>query len=193
MNIQNTWDRQPGESTKAFSAFRLYLEAGYDRSVQGVAQKLAKSTNTIKKWAAAFNWVARTSDYVQYMAEVTTKEKEKHGVLDAAKWAARLSAQREETYRLSEALHEKAASMLEFPLEDEVSADGRTIRKAPKWNYSDIVKLITLAETMERSALGLDTDPRLSGAPTTPSANVVFYIPEKRTVEECELKEGEVL
>jgi len=197
MTTQNTWERQPGESTKAFSAFCLYLEAGYERSVQGVAQKLAKSTNTIKKWAANFNWVARTSDYIQHMANVSTKEKEKQATADAARWAERLNSQREESYRLSEALHEKAACMLAQPIEDEVSVDGKTIRKAARWNYSDLVKLMTLADTLERRALGLDVDPRpeedRSGFPPGPSPNVVFYIPEKQPIEECEIKEGEVL
>ena len=197
MTTQNTWDRQPGESTKAFSAFRLYLDAGYERSVQGVAQKLAKSTNTIKKWAANFNWVARTSDYIQHMANISTKERERQGVADSAKWAERLVAQREESYRLSEALNQKAAAMLAYPIEDEVSVDGKTIRKAAKWNYSDLVKLITLADTLERRALGLDVDPRLAedraGFSPGPSPKVVFYIPEKQPIEECEIKEGEVV
>ena len=57
------WERQEGESAKAFEAFNVYLEMGADRSVRAVGQKLDKSRTLIGKWSATYGWVERAAAY----------------------------------------------------------------------------------------------------------------------------------
>lgn len=53
------WDRQPGESSKAYAAFQTYLELGENRSLQAVSGELSKSVPLMKRWGAQWGWVER--------------------------------------------------------------------------------------------------------------------------------------
>lgn len=55
------WERQEGETDKAYEAFALYRDMGASRSVRDVAQKLGKSATLISRWSSANNWVERVS------------------------------------------------------------------------------------------------------------------------------------
>lgn len=57
------WEQQPGESTKAFEAFKAYRDMGTDRSTRKVAQKLSKSAALIHRWSSAYGWPERTRAY----------------------------------------------------------------------------------------------------------------------------------
>lgn len=60
---ENSWERQPNESAKAFEAFDLYCKLGEERSIRKVAQKLNKSTQLLGRWSSQWNWVNRSRDY----------------------------------------------------------------------------------------------------------------------------------
>ncbi len=60
---ENSWERQPGESAKAFEAFDLYCKMGSERSLGKVGQKLGKSATLIERWSSRWNWVKRSRDY----------------------------------------------------------------------------------------------------------------------------------
>jgi len=53
------WERQTGESSKAYEAFKVYLELGSDRSLQRASEVLSKSVPLMKRWGAQWNWVER--------------------------------------------------------------------------------------------------------------------------------------
>lgn len=55
------WDRQPGESAKAYTAFITYRDQGDDRSVLSVARELDKSGTLIGRWSSTHNWVSRVA------------------------------------------------------------------------------------------------------------------------------------
>jgi len=46
------FEQLPRESSKAFAAFRVYLELGPQRSLAAVSRRLAKALPTIKDWSA---------------------------------------------------------------------------------------------------------------------------------------------
>ena len=75
------WERQEGESDKAFAAFRVYLEMGPKRSIAAVAQECTKSVSLIKRWSKRWDWrvrvrkhtdslTAKTDRQVQHQAEI---------------------------------------------------------------------------------------------------------------------------
>lgn len=60
---ENSWERQPGETPKAFEAFELYCKLGEERSIRKVAQKLLKSQQLMSRWSSQWSWVSRARDY----------------------------------------------------------------------------------------------------------------------------------
>ncbi|MCC8157477.1 MAG: hypothetical protein LIO54_09415 [Oscillospiraceae bacterium] len=60
------WERQEGESEKAFEAFAIYRDMptnGENRSIRAVGQKLGKSRAIIERWSASNNWQERVKAY----------------------------------------------------------------------------------------------------------------------------------
>lgn len=60
-NEKKPWERQDGETPKAFEAFCVYLELGDSRSVRAAAQKCSKSASLFMRWSAANKWVERAA------------------------------------------------------------------------------------------------------------------------------------
>lgn len=52
------WERQKGESIKAFEAFATYRDMPH-RSIRAVAQKLEKSATLIGRWSSNHEWQKR--------------------------------------------------------------------------------------------------------------------------------------
>ena len=79
-------ERQPWETSKAYNAFRIYLEMGSGRSIRGVAQKLNKTSTQIGNWSSENQWDERIKRYENYLAkkarekevEDRTKMRERH-------------------------------------------------------------------------------------------------------------------
>lgn len=62
-NDTKPWERQEGESIKAFEAFTVYLEMGDERSLRAVGQRLGKSRALIERWSRTYQWVERVASY----------------------------------------------------------------------------------------------------------------------------------
>ena len=76
----NPWERQEGESAKAFEAFTIYLEMGDERGIRAVAQQLDKSRTLIGRWSTTYRWVERVAAYdadVQRKAHAAAVKKQK--------------------------------------------------------------------------------------------------------------------
>ena len=57
------WERQEGESVKAYEAFQCYLNLGETRSQRLVSEQLSKSRQLISRWSANYQWVERVAAY----------------------------------------------------------------------------------------------------------------------------------
>lgn len=57
------WERQEGESVKAYKAFQCYLNLGETRSQRLVSEQLSKSRQLISRWSANYQWVERVAAY----------------------------------------------------------------------------------------------------------------------------------
>ena len=55
------WDRQPGETSKAYAAFVAYRDLGGERSYAKVARQLGKSTTLLDRWGRQNDWQSRTA------------------------------------------------------------------------------------------------------------------------------------
>lgn len=74
------YDRQAGESDKAFEAFAVYRDMGAARSVDAVSQKLSKSRSLIARWSSDFNWVERVSAYDDFVDTQARKQLERDAI-----------------------------------------------------------------------------------------------------------------
>lgn len=57
------WERQKGESEKAYEAFAAYRDLGAKRTTVAVAEKLQKSDTLIRRWKDRWDWKERVRAY----------------------------------------------------------------------------------------------------------------------------------
>jgi hypothetical protein len=60
---RDAWERQPGESTKAFAAFCSYRDFGPARSHLRVADEVGRHRTQIGGWSTKFQWMIRVDAY----------------------------------------------------------------------------------------------------------------------------------
>jgi len=71
------WERQKGETTKAYAAFCAYRDYGIDRSIQKVVNKYIEnswSMSLLLRWSAKHNWIQRCVAFDSYMDKERQKE-----------------------------------------------------------------------------------------------------------------------
>jgi chromatin segregation and condensation protein Rec8/ScpA/Scc1 (kleisin family) len=64
------WDRQPGESSRAYAQFCLYRDMGQERSLRKLAAggKPAANLRQLEHWSSRWKWVHRCQKYDDYLA-----------------------------------------------------------------------------------------------------------------------------
>jgi hypothetical protein len=67
---RNSWDQLPEESAKAFRAFALYRDMGWDRSVKKVVLEWTKSRSLIYRWSIRYQWKERAQDWDVYQDQL---------------------------------------------------------------------------------------------------------------------------
>jgi hypothetical protein len=133
--IDLPWDRQPGESSPAFEAFRVYRDAGPRRSLRRVAADVRKSRSLIFRWSSSHGWVARVEAWDFDQAAL---EQDAHPKVRAARlvryrrWlesvAAASTAPAEELLRRTE---EDPAGWSEFEVRELIDVVHRFARVVP--------------------------------------------------------------
>lgn len=76
-NSSKPWERQKGESEKAFEAFSLYRDKGAKRTLISVAEELQKSYTLIRRWCDRWEWEDRVRKYDNEMEREAKKEAQK--------------------------------------------------------------------------------------------------------------------
>lgn len=79
------WERQDGESAKAYQAFCKYLDMGEKRSIRAVAQQLGKSATLMARWSSTWHWPDRVAKYEADLRRLAYKKAQN----DAEKMAKR--------------------------------------------------------------------------------------------------------
>lgn len=89
---RKAWERQHGESSQAFEAFRVYRDLGVNRSLSAVASELGKNRSLIHEWSSKWGWVARIAEWEiesdrldrARQAELRDEALKRHAALGAA-------------------------------------------------------------------------------------------------------------
>ncbi|MEA5030278.1 MAG: hypothetical protein VB056_15490 [Sphaerochaeta associata] len=76
------WDKQPGESQKAYAWFCRYRDYGVDRSIAKVLQKyIGKASSAVlSRWSVKYDWVKRAETYDEHLEKERRKEYEAHNL-----------------------------------------------------------------------------------------------------------------
>lgn len=124
------WEKQPGETSKAYRAFCIYRDAGPDkRTHEYVREELGKSpgyTRWLEEWSSKHDWVDRAHAYDQHLEEQRRQEYEEEMTTGLAHAGARVRKLKDLHHRLEDELAEN------LWLEDvKIGPQGRhvTIRK----------------------------------------------------------------
>jgi len=159
------WQRQDGETVKAFTAFCQYRDLGLARTLKRgyelyagleIGSRRGDPPPYYQDWSAKNRWIKRAQEYDEYMLEMQREAEEEKVRSGATKWADRLENQREQEYLYSEQLLERAGEMLQAPLfRTEETKDGKTIIVMPAdWKAADIVSFLKAASMLARLAIG---------------------------------------
>ena len=143
-----SFEQQARESDKAFAAFSLYLNMGPERSLETVAQKLARSSRLIKRWSAKFDWPARVAAHAAHLATVEREAVEVVARGKAVEWGKRQQEIREREGEM----HEKCIAAARRGL------DAFVEREKVYANLADIARILEVASKLGRLASGMATD-----------------------------------
>lgn len=67
MSEQHPWTSQPGEPSRAYEAFRVYMLLGPKRTLKIAAAQLGKTESLLTNWSAEYKWVDRAVAYDGYL------------------------------------------------------------------------------------------------------------------------------
>jgi hypothetical protein len=65
--MQNSWDQQPTESSKAFERFALYRDMGAGRSLRKLARDLELNPSTLAEISKKYGWQERVGAFDAYI------------------------------------------------------------------------------------------------------------------------------
>ena len=150
------WERQKGESDKAYEAFVTYRDMGTNRSIRAVAQKLAKSRTQIGKWSSGWDWTERVRAYDNELEEEAR--------------AKVVKDRKEMTDR-----HIKIAMQLQ-----KKALEALTSLEVEAMTPKDIKEFIKMATDLERLNRTLEEDSKGKGEATTSLADEIMAAYLKR-------------
>jgi hypothetical protein len=166
----NLWERQEGESTKAFHAFTIYRDLGISRTIPEAHRRYtgrnqggirAEPPGYFEDWYKRFHWKDRAEAYDAYLEEAYRLESE-------AVWKERRNALREELWRDHDDLKTRVAEMLAFPISDIKVVKGEngleTHIHPGKWNFSTVCQMLELAARLGQQAVGVEPQTLAGGA-----------------------------
>lgn len=139
------WERQKGESEKAYEAFSEYRDMCEKRTYQAVAEKLQKSCTLIRRWSSQWEWKERVRAYDNELE----KEARKKAVADR-------KAMTERHIGIAMQLQKKALEALSTLSVEDMSA-------------KDVKEYIKMATDLERLNRTLEEDSGKSGGEASAS------------------------
>ena len=150
------WERQKGESDKAYEAFVTYRDMGTDRSIRAVARKLGKSRTQSGKWSSGWEWTERVRAYDNELE----KEARAQAVKDRKDMTSR---------------HIKIAMQLQ-----KKALEALTSLEVEAMTPKDIKEFIKMATDLERLNRTLEEDSKGKGEATTSLADEIMAAYLKR-------------
>jgi len=149
------WERQEGESARAYEAFCLYRDLGPERSLAKVGQALGKSVSLMERWSSEHEWVDRVKALEARDQMLKHDAVEEHLREKAEDHARRETRLREKALEAREKAMEKSLRMLEYPLVEqsrrvEDGPDGEEevtyVFEPTRWSLATAVQLYAMSQ-----------------------------------------------
>lgn len=147
------WERQPGETPRAFEAFCVYRDLGAGRSIRKTGQELNKNLTTIGEWSSKYDWVKRVAAWDAEQDRIARKE-----------MLAEMANTRKKQRRQAQRMQEKGMELLES-----ISLGDAKL--------SEIVSLLKAGMEQERIAIG-DVGEVIEERSGEATSAVQIYIPD---------------
>ena len=162
------WERQDGETAKAFEAFAIYRDMGPDRSLRKVVQSLNKNLTTIAEWSSKYEWVKRAAAWDAEQDRIARIQQLKE-----------IKAMRNRHAGMAKAMIVKAGRALNRIPEDEIKAS----------DISRMMEVATKLERISRGDVGEVIEERNGGDAISP---VQIYIPTNNREKKDDFDDLEV-
>lgn len=161
------WERQKGETARAFEAFAVYRDMGPGRSINKTAQALHKNRTTIGEWSSKYEWVKRVSAWDAEQDRIARQKNTEE-----------IKKMRKRHTDLASAMLVKAARALQRIPEDEIKA-------------ADVSRMVETASKLERISRG-DAGEIIEERDGGKAPSVVqFYIPDNHRDDKESAEEEE--
>lgn len=174
--FDRAFDRQPGESDKAFEAYKIYRDLGPGRSLVKAAEIYYGSSRNLaqlKVWSGKFSWVDRAAAYEDWKELIRREAVQDHLESEAEDIAQRRAALEKGQVEIAELANEQVKRMLRWSLieqtvvEENERGEPTTLIFSPaRWTKSTPLALHTLMRnalsgqiTEEDQQLALAFDP----------------------------------
>jgi hypothetical protein len=146
------WERQPGETSRAYEASSTYRDLGAARSLAKVGELLGKSTGLMERWSAVHSWVDRVAALEARDEMLRRDAIEEHLQARVQDHAAREARIQEKLLEIQEHAAEQALSIVRWPLSEQrilrKDEDGRDVTyvfSPARWTKATAVQLAQLA------------------------------------------------
>lgn len=147
------WERQPGETARAFEAFVVYRDMGASRSLKKAGQNLNKAITTLAEWSSKYDWVKRVAAWDAEQDRIARNE-----------MIAEMTATRKKQRKQAQRMQEKGMELLES-----ISLGDAKL--------SEIVSLLKAGMEQERIAIG-DVGEVIEERSGEAASPVQIYIPD---------------
>jgi hypothetical protein len=147
-NMKMVFEQLPREGTKAFAAFRTYLELGPERSLAKVAVLHSKGKRILARWSQQHQWLARVDAYAAHLARRERGAIEALALEKAVEWHRIHERIRMEEWQRHKKLVALADAMLSRWEKDEAKCG----------TLEGIARIIELATKLARLAAGMPTE-----------------------------------
>ena len=142
------FEQRADESSKAFAAFRTYLELGPQRSLAAAAVRVGKSKVMMEKWSRRHDWCGRVAAHAAHLAMIEREAIEGLAIQRGVEW-----------HRVHEAVRiaEWQRSKKLIALADEMLSRWEK-NKARCGTLEGIARVLELASKLARLAAGMPTE-----------------------------------
>lgn len=147
---QLSYERLPGETSKAWQAFRIYRDLGPDRTHENTRLSLGKTSGylrVLEEWSSKYSWAERAVLYDDWLDRMNRQEQE----ASIPRWEQHRQDALRANIELAAKLRERVQAMLEHPLTKErvEASNGRNVTYIvpANWTFSSIANMVkTMAE-----------------------------------------------
>lgn len=145
---QPLWERQTGETDKAFQAFGIYRDMGPGRSMEAVGKAQGKSRKSIEPWSVTWGWGERASAW----DDECDRNQRKRDELERAQTLRKM---REGHVKAGQAMQQVAGLALQKKFTEESAGSAKNLEDL---SAGDIARLMDTGVKLELRARGEATE-----------------------------------